>query len=205
MTARAASGSPARDSASPRASSSGPDSSSASASVERIESAVEAVRRILVGEPVKCPPPGAFEHLGRPPGVRGGCRLEQVHRDLLEVPVLAEGAQGLGRAAVKPGAAQDVALVVAPPRARARARTRNAAAWRRAQEPGAQDLVERRLGGVRLEPCGRLQRVCVVLEPEDRGGGDQLVRRRRPCATAGRRPRAERSPAPPAHRTRRAL
>jgi hypothetical protein len=52
------------------------------------------------------------------------------------------------------------------------------AVWRRPgpQEPGTQDLVEGRLGGVWLEPGGGLQRAHIVLEPEDRGCRDQLVR-----------------------------
>ena len=58
------------------------------------------------------------------------------------------------------------------------------------QQPGAQDLVERRLGGVRLEPRGGLQRACVVLQAEDRGRGDQLVR----LIAHARQPDADRVP-----------
>ena len=173
--------------------------------LERLQRSVEALRRVFVGEPVERPVTGADEHLGRAPGVGGRRRLEQVHRDLLEVLFLAEVGERVGGASVKPGAAQDVALVehrlanervseLEPLRAR-----------RGPQQPGAQDLVERCLGGVRLESRGRLQ----ARERRAPGRGSRRRRsarsRHRPCATSGRRPRAGRSPAPPAARTRPAL
>ena len=99
-----------------------------------------------------------------------------MHRDLLEVAFLAEFGQGLGGAAVKAGAAQDVALVehrLADERVSELEPLRGRGG---PQQPGAEDLVERRLGGIRLEPGGGLQGACVVLQAEDRGGGDQLVR-----------------------------
>ena len=119
---------------------------------------------------------GADEHLGCAASVRGGRRLEQVHRDFLEVVFFAKFGEGVSGASVKPRAAQDVALVenrlanervreLEPPRAGAGP-----------QQPGAQDLVERRLGAIGLESRGGLQGPSVVLQAEDRGGGDQLVR-----------------------------
>ena len=119
---------------------------------------------------------GADEHLGCAPGIRCRRRLEQVHRDFLEVVFLAELGQGVGGASVKPGAAQDVALVehrLANKRVSELEPLRDRGG---PQQPGAQDLVERCLGGFRLEPRGGLQRASVVLQAEDRGGGDQLVR-----------------------------
>ena len=89
---------------------------------------------------------------------------------------LAEGAQCLCRAAVKPSAAQDVALVVDHLAHERVCELETLRRGGRPQESGTQNLVERRLGDVRLEACGRLQCMSVVLEAEDRGGGDQLVR-----------------------------
>ena len=96
---RAAAGSPARSSASPRASSTGPASVLGVRELERVERAGEALGRVLVGEAVERAAAGADEHLGGAAGVGRRGRLEQVHRDLLEVAVLAERGQRLGRAA----------------------------------------------------------------------------------------------------------
>ena len=79
--------------------------------LERLQRPVEPLRRVLVGEPFERPVTGADEHLGCPASIRGGRRLEQVHRDFLEVVFFAEFGQCVGGASVKPGAAQDVALV----------------------------------------------------------------------------------------------
>ena len=100
---RAAAGSPARSSASPRASSTGPASSLGVGERERVERAGEALGRVLVGEPVERAAARADEHLGGAAGVGG---LEQVGGDLLEVAVLAERGERVGRAPVQPLAAQ---------------------------------------------------------------------------------------------------
>ena len=106
------------------------------------------------------------EHLGGPSSVSGGRRLEQVHGDLLEVPVLAQGGQGLGGTAVNPRAAQDVALFE-DRLAHERVREREAVRRRGGSEKlGAQDLVEGALGGVGREPGGGRQRAGVVLKAQ---------------------------------------
>ncbi len=77
---------------------------------------------------------------------------------------------------MEPGAAQDVALVehrLANKRVSELEPLRDR---RGPQQPGAQDLVERCLGGLRLESRGGLQSASVVFQAEDCGGGDHLVR-----------------------------
>ena len=99
-----------------------------------------------------------------------------MHRDLLEVVFLAQLGERVGGASVKPGAAQDVALVENRLANKRVSELEPLRAGGGPQQPGAQDLVERCLGGSGLEPRGGLQSAGVVLQAEDRGGGDQLVR-----------------------------
>ena len=174
--ARAASSSPARTNASPRASSTGPASSSVPASSSASSARSKRSARVLVGEPVERATAGAEEHLARVARVRGRRRLEEMHGDLLEVAVLSQLGQGRGRALVKPGAAQGVAFVVDR---LAHERVGELEAVRPgggAQEPAPEEFVERRLDGRGPKPGGCLQGPGVVLEAEDRGCGDELVR-----------------------------
>ena len=91
---------------------------------------------------------------------------------------------------MKPRAAQHVALVV---NRLAHERVRELESLRARggpQQPRAQQLVERRLGGVRLQSGGGLQGASVVLQAEDGRRGDQLV-----CVVAhSRQPDADRVP-----------
>ena len=144
---------------------------------ERLERALEALGGVLVGEPLE----RAAARRGRAGSATSRAsaarrRLEQVGGDLLEVAVLAQRAQRLGRAAVQARAAQHVELVV-DRLAHERVRELEAAAAAAAgpQQPRAQDLVERGLGGGGLERRRCLQRARVELEPEHRRGGEQLV------------------------------
>ena len=142
---------------------------------ERLERALEALGGVLVGEPLERAAPGADEQVGDLARVGGRRRLEQLGGDLLQVAVLAQRPQRLRRAAVQARAAQHVELVV-DRLAHERVRELEALAGRGApQQPRAQHLVERRLGGGRLERRGAGQRARVELEPEHRGGGQQLV------------------------------
>jgi hypothetical protein len=113
-----------------------------------------------------------------------------VHRDFLKVLFLAKCGQGYGRASVKPGAAQDVALIE---NRLAHERMRELGAPRTGsgpQQSGAEDLVKRGLGGTGLQPRRGLQSTCVVLEAKDRSRDDQLVR----VIAHARQPRADRVP-----------
>jgi hypothetical protein len=86
-----------------------------------------------------------------------------VHADLLEMALLAESAQRVCRAAVKPGAAQDVAFGVndlAHERV-AELESLRGGGW--PEEPSAQGLVECRLGGIRREPGRGLSGADVML------------------------------------------
>ena len=161
---------------------------------ERLERALEALGGVLVGEPLERAAAGADEQVGDLARVGGRRGLEQLGGDLLQVAVLAQRPQRLRGAAVQPRAAQHVELVV-DRLAHERVRELEAPAGRGApQQPRAQHLVERRLGGGGLERRGAGQRARVELEPEHRGGGQQLVGGLARAATAGRRPRGARSP-----------
>ena len=72
---------------------------------------LETLGGVLVGEPREGPVTGADEHPGRTLTIRGRSRLEQMHRDLLKVALLAEFGQRLGGSSVEAGAAQDIALI----------------------------------------------------------------------------------------------
>ena len=165
----------ARSSASPRASRIGPASVFRVGERERLERALEALGGVLVSEPLERAAAGADEQVGDL--VRVGRRrgLEQLSGDLLQVAVLAQRPQRLRGAAVQPRPAQDVELVV-DGLAHERVRELEAPAGRRApQQARAQDFVERGLGCGGLERRGAGQRARVELEPEHRGGGQQLV------------------------------
>jgi hypothetical protein len=144
--------------------------------LERLSGSVEALRGVFVGESLERSATGSDEHLGCVTSIDRGRGLEEVKRDLLEVVFFAELAEGVSGTPVEPDAAQDVALVEHR-LANKRVSKLEPLRYRRGpQQPRAQDLVERCLGGSRLESRGGLQRASVVLQAEDRRGGDHLVR-----------------------------
>ena len=170
--------------------------------VERLQRPVEVLGGVLVGEPLGGTVTGAHERGGRPARVRRRRRLEQVAGDLLQVAVLAERRQRVGRAAVQAGAAEHVELVEDGV---AHERMRELEAPRRRggpQQPCAQHLVRarprRRPGRGRRWPPARPRRA--------RGPGSPRLPaarwRPRSGARAGRRRRGGHSAARPRSRSR---